>query len=246
MTLLLLAAALQLVDQCGSVADPRAVAEVVVTGVIESDTLVRRPVPMRRDPEVLLQLRKLRLRVENVLLGDVAPGRLEVYHFTFWSGHVGNAPLGLWAKGSRRIWWLRRDGGVLRTTCDGVDGCTLSLASGAHPGYRMAAGQSIDSAVVELRMTRGKGPVREIAFGTIIMEGPRADVPEPFVIGFLRRLVETEKGVVHQAACEMVWIDALDYGEAKDILTAGMCRCRELPEEHVCRQLDAGGVARRP
>lgn len=95
MTLLLLAAALQLVDQCGSVADPRAVAEVVVTGVIESDTLVRRPVPMRRDPEVLLQLRKLRLRVENVLLGDVAPGRLEVYYFTFWPGPAGALGEGL-------------------------------------------------------------------------------------------------------------------------------------------------------
>ena len=246
MTLLLLAAALQLVDQCGSVADPRAVAEVVVTGVIETDTLVRRPVPMRRDPRVFLQLRKLRLRVENVLLGDVAPGRLEVYYFTFWSGHVGNAPLGLWGKGSRRIWWLRRDGGVLRTACDGVDGCTLSLASGAHPGYRREAGRSVDSAVVELRMTRGKGPVREIAFATTIVEGPRVVVPEPFVIGFLRRLVETEKGVVHEAACEMVWIDALDYSEAKDILAAGLCRCRELPEGHVCRELDADGVARRP
>ena len=246
MTLLLLAAALQLVDQCGSVPDARAVAEVVVTGVIESDTLVRRPVPMRRDPEVLLQLRRLRLRVENVLLGEAAPGRMEVYYFTFWSGHVGNAPLGLWEKGSRRIWWLRRDGGVLRTTCDGVDGCTLSIASGAHLGYRMAPGRSVDSAVVELRLTRGSGPVREMAFATTIVEGPRAVVPEPVLIGFLRRLVETEKGVVHEAACEMVWIEALDYTEAKDILAAGLCRCRELPERHVCRQLDSGGVARRP
>jgi hypothetical protein len=246
MTLLLLAAALQLVDQCGSVPDPRAVAEVVVTGVIESDTLVRRPVPMRRDSRVLLQLRRVRLRVENVLLGEVAPGPVEVYYFTFWSGYVGNAPMGLWEKGSRRVWWLRRDGDVLRTTCDGVDGCTLSLASGAHPGYRMEAGQSVDSAVVELRMTRGKGPVREIAFATTIIEGPRAVVPEPVLIGFLRRLVETEKGVVREAACEMVWIEALDYAAAEDILAAGLCRCAELPERHVCRQLDSGGVARRP
>jgi hypothetical protein len=98
MTLLLLAAALQLVDQCGSVPDARAVAEVVVTGVIESDALVRRPVPARMDSRVLLHLRRLRLRVENVLLGDAAPGRREVHYFTFLPGPVGSAPLGRWAK----------------------------------------------------------------------------------------------------------------------------------------------------
>ncbi len=246
MTLFLLAAALQLVDQCGSVPDARAVAEVVVTGVIESDTLVRRPVPMRLDPRAFLQLRKLRLRVENVLLGDVAPGRLEVYYFTYLPGPVGTAPLGRWIKGGRRVWWLRRDGGVLRTTCDGVDDCTLSVASGAHLGYRMAPGRSVDSAVAELRLTRGSGPVRDLAFASTIEEGLGVDVPERSVIGYLRRLVETEKGVVREAACTMVWVDALDYGEAKDILAAGLCRCRELPEGHVCRELDSGGVARRP
>ena len=98
MTLLLLAAALQLVDQCGSVPDARAVAEVVVTGVIESDTLVRRPVPMRLDSRALLQLRRVRLRVENVLLGGAAPGRMEVHYFTFLPGPVGSAPLGRWVK----------------------------------------------------------------------------------------------------------------------------------------------------
>ena len=135
---------------------------------------------------------------------------------------------------------------MLRTTCDGVDDCTLSVASGAHLGYRMAPGRSVDSAVAELRLTRGSGPVRDLAFASTIEEGLGVDVPERSVIGYLRRLVETEKGVVREAACTMVWVDALDYGEAKDILAAGLCRCRELPEGHVCRELDSGGVARRP
>src|ERR1017187_2112764 len=99
-------------------------APIVVVGAIESDTLVRGPI---HADGVTIQLRKLKVRVENVLRGDVIPETTAVYYFTWAGGFDGPKPLGFWAvKGSnnpvyRRILWLRRDSGVLRTACDGWD-----------------------------------------------------------------------------------------------------------------------------
>lgn len=59
-------------------------------------------------------------------------------------------------------------------------------------------------------------------------------------------MVVTENGVVREAACTMVWVDALDYAEAKEVLAAGLYRCAELPAGNVCRELDSGGAERRP
>jgi hypothetical protein len=46
---------------------------IVVVGVIESDTLVDNRVPSHWDRRTLLQFRKLKIRVENVLRGDSVP-----------------------------------------------------------------------------------------------------------------------------------------------------------------------------
>jgi hypothetical protein len=51
---------------------------------------------------------------------------------------------------------------------------------------------------------------------------------------------------MREAACTMVWVDALDYAEATEVLAAGLYRCAELPAGHVCRELDSDGAARRP
>jgi hypothetical protein len=39
---------------------------------------------------------------------------------------------------------------------------------------------------------------------------------------------------MREAACTMVWVDALDYAEATEVLAAGLYRCAELPAGHVC------------
>jgi hypothetical protein len=65
--------------------------------------------------------------VENVLKGSVGTGPHTVYYFTLASGFKGGQPLGMWRIGDRRVLWLRRDQGVLRTTCDLWDGCTIGV-----------------------------------------------------------------------------------------------------------------------
>src|SRR5439155_7051989 len=119
-----------LVDQCDIDSNSKDSAPIVVVGVLTSDILMRRPIPKHSDPKYPLQLRKLTLRVENVLKGAAIPETLPVYYFTWAGGFDGPRPLGLWKIGGRRILWLRRDAGVFRTACDGWDGCTEGVASG--------------------------------------------------------------------------------------------------------------------
>jgi hypothetical protein len=67
-----------------------------------------------------------------------------VYYFAFAGGFNGPRPLGFWSPPSRRVLWLRRDGGVFRMACDGWDGClfrhallpeALRLANERHGEY---------------------------------------------------------------------------------------------------------------
>jgi len=112
----------RLVFQEGTSSDSEYIAKIfsapiVVVGAIESDTLVRGPAGVDRD----IQLRKLSVRIENVLRGDVIPEKTTVYYYTWAGAFNGPRPLGFWGvKGPinpvyRRVLWLRRDSGVLRT-----------------------------------------------------------------------------------------------------------------------------------
>ena len=96
-------------------------ARLVVVVVVNSDNLVRRPVRSHRNPDLLLQLRKVNVRVENVLRGGSLPSAITIYYFTWYRYTGGNRPLGAWKSGDRRIFWLHEDSGVLRTACDARD-----------------------------------------------------------------------------------------------------------------------------
>lgn len=128
-------------------------APIVVVGVIESDTLVRGPT---HPDGALVQLRKLKIRVENVLRGNAIGETVIVYYFTWAGAFDGPKPLGIWSMAGnstpafRRVLWLRKDSGVLRTACDGWDYCTMSVNSGAHPSYRPTPQKPLDYALADL------------------------------------------------------------------------------------------------
>jgi hypothetical protein len=195
-----------LVDQCGDQSSTKSSAPIVLVGVIQSDTLVRRPVPMRSDPKYPLQLRKLLIAVENVLKGDVKGAMVEVYYFTFASGFNGPQPLGMWSVGNRRIFWVRRDAGVLRTTCDGWDGCTYGVYSGAHPHLNVDPRKPLDKALADIALTRGEGRTDEAKFaGAIDRGGPSS---EDYNIVAYRDLALSERFAIREAACIALWYSA--------------------------------------
>ena len=84
---------------------------------------------MHSDPKYPLQLRRLQVRVENILKGDVSRGTVAVYYFTFAGEFDGPRPLGMWSVESRRILWLRREAGARHATggTDAPGKCTAAL-----------------------------------------------------------------------------------------------------------------------
>jgi hypothetical protein len=182
---------------------------IVVVGLILSDTVVRYPVPSHLDPRLSLEFRRMKLRVENVLRGDPMPGVVTVQYFAF-DNPSGSPAMGLWTlarpwpRGYRRVFWLRRDDGVLRTSCDGRDSCTVIVASGAHPHYVRDSSQTLGRAIADLELTRGDGVV-DADFAKQIEEGTGTDgVPKEYLFERLRSLAATEVPVVRAAACRVL------------------------------------------
>jgi hypothetical protein len=194
-------------------------------GVISSDTLALRSVPMHSNRSYPLQLRRLAVAVENVLKGQVVADRIEVYYFTWGAGFDGPQPLGFWRVGDRRIFLLRWDSGVMRTACDGLDNCTWGVYSGAHPQYGADKAKPIGYAIADILLTRGVGKIREQKFaGAIAGEAP---APFDYLIERLGQLSVTEKGAAKSAACRELWIYEHDRMAPNGLRTAAARWTRE-------------------
>ena len=208
----------QFVDQCDRNQDSAPPAPIVVVGVIVSDTLVRSPVPMHSDPGYPLQLRKLLVTVENVLRGGVGGGTVEIYYFTFAGGFDGPRPFGFWEVGNRRIFSIRPEAGVLRTACDGWDGCTYGVYSGGHPHLKVDPQKPIDYALADIVLTRGEGEVNDSKFaGAVDHGGPG---PPEYVIEKYRQLALTERSTIKAAACKELWLSSQDE-DVSGLVSAG-------------------------
>jgi hypothetical protein len=218
-------------------------APLVVVGVVDSDVRVGPPVPSRRDPNYPMQLHQARVQVENVLRGSIAERTFLVYYFALGGGFDGPRPLGFGPKASRRILWLRRDAGVFRMACDGWDGCTMFVKSGAHPGYKADPRKSLSYALADILLTRGEGEVEEIQFASEIERGGVAGQGmEGYLIEKLRNLALTESSAVKAAACVQLWIYQQNRivtslrQQARDSLDAAHCACSLKPDQNIACQ----------
>jgi len=137
-------------------------APLVVVGLADSDLPIGRPLPSRHDPNYPMQLHRVKVRIENILKGSAGEPTIFVYYFAFAGGFDGPRPVGFGREPSRRILWLRRDGGSLRMACDGWDGCTMFVKSGAHPQYRADPQQPLNRALADILLTRGEGEINDL------------------------------------------------------------------------------------
>jgi hypothetical protein len=185
---------------------------IVVVGVLGSDTAVGDPSHLTDG----LRLRKVVVRVENVLRGKLANSVVTVYYFAFAVAYSSpSRPLGDWKSGERRILWLREDSGVLRTSCDGHAYCACRVWSGAHPQYRPDPQKPLDFALIDIQLTRGEGADdSEFAHGIELVTGGAAR--EAYLLERLQLLAATEVPVVRDAAC-----NELSYFRQKCVETGG-------------------------
>ena len=180
-------------------------APLAIVGVIESD---EEAAPGRTAD---MQLRRLRIRMENVLRGKALLAGLTgpaitVYYFKFGSGYTGPRPLGTWDEQSmRRVFWLEQTAGIYRTSCDGRDDCTIGIHSGAHPGYQIDPGKTVEQAIVDLGLTRGARDANDKWFASSIENSaPPDDSTRDYFIEKLKTLSEAERGPVREAACKLL------------------------------------------
>lgn len=219
----------RLIDQCDEETSAQRFPPIVAVGVIIRDSLVQKPVPMHADPSYPLQLRKLEIRVENVLRGNTPRGLASVFYFAFAGGYEGPQPLGVWHVGSRRIFFLRRDSGVLRTVCDGWDYCTRGVYSGAHPGFIPEPGSSLENVIAGLVLTRGEGEIDDDRFAGDIRRGTPGS--EDHLIERYRELALTKGSLVKAAACTGLWLSTLRWSPVptRELATNSMrvagCTC---------------------
>jgi hypothetical protein len=104
----------------------------------------------------------------------------------------------MWNTGERVMFFLQRENGYLRTTCDQYKSCTITVLSGAHPSFRA---NSPEAGIIDLLLTRGQGVADSQFVGAI--ENFHAFYIDPnYVVGRLRRLIAEETGPVAQAACK--------------------------------------------
>jgi hypothetical protein len=91
---------------------------IIVVGKILSAADVGAPDPSKWYPDDTIQLHRVRVKVENVLRGDVT-GNIAVYYFASVGPIGGPARLGMfnqagrWHIGDREMFFLRLDSGVL-------------------------------------------------------------------------------------------------------------------------------------
>jgi hypothetical protein len=115
-------------------------------GLIEASKWNDRPV----------QLWKVRVRVEHVIQGDLAPKTMEIFYFV-----DRGASSGPWSHvvdiqaGHSEIFFLQKDGNRWRTICDGWRACVLWVRTGTHYNYIIDRTLPVENILTNLLLSRG-------------------------------------------------------------------------------------------
>jgi len=156
-----------------------------------------------------IQLCRVTIQIENILRGRIAKGRTAVYYFTE-VGSTGASPrlgmspyAGSWHLGDRMIFFLRRDAGVLRTTCDFRDYCVVQVFSGAHPGFKATPDKSLAENIVDLLLTRGADSSNRQMIKAIT-KSRVLDFSEGYALRKIEQLVLGGPQEVTNAACDLL------------------------------------------
>ena len=147
-------------------------APIIVIGTVTSVATLGRP--LRSEPTFVLYLNLARIAVENVLRGEVRTGELSVYFLglpsPYQGGWNGPPPLVL-PRGSRHIFFLKRDHGAIRTAADYLS-CTVPVDSGSHVNYKLDPRKTWEENALDILLTPGPGAAsRAVMIGGAVASG---------------------------------------------------------------------------
>jgi hypothetical protein len=180
---------------------------VIVGQILLADTVGR---PQREKNGLPVQLYRVTVHVENVLRGNVQ-GDVAIYYFSGAKGlSIGSSGLlgmttnaGSWHLGDRIVFFLRREDGVLRTTCDFRRYCALQVYSGAHPEFRPDASKPLADNLVDLLLTRGER-CTDKQMADAILKSRTPEISEAYAYQQLSQLAIKGPLEITRAACEML------------------------------------------
>lgn len=139
-----------------SVFSPDQVPVILVGQVLENSRPAGPPRSSEWDGRPV-QLWKVKVRVEQVLQGEVQPKQVDIFYFAdMGGGSFSVAPVwrDLYA-GHSEIFFLQKDGGRLRTICDGWRSCIMWVRTGSHFNFRAEPGSLIEDVISRLLLSRG-------------------------------------------------------------------------------------------
>ena len=160
--------------------------------------------PSKWDNTLEVASRWATIQIENSVRGKVPHDEAEIYYFIY--SLSGIHQLGRWPLGSRHLFFLEHDSGVLRTICDGRSTCVIPIFTGAHPDFHPDPNIPMRHTIVDLLLTRGKDCTDEEM--TKAADSPNIDraftFSEDYTIEKLREIVQTGAPPVSKRACESI------------------------------------------
>jgi len=102
-----------------------------------------------------VQLCRIRVKVENVLQGQVTSNEVNIYCYLM-RGSATGLPRMYFDPGDRYIFYLRRELGEWRTACDVYEYCVDRVLTGRHPAFKRNPNRPISDDILEILFTRGE------------------------------------------------------------------------------------------
>jgi hypothetical protein len=158
-----------------------------------------------------VQLFRLKVVVANVLKGEIADGKLDIYFYEEMGSEGGIGRFNF-SPYHGYIFYLQKEAGVWRTSCDYYAHCADLVLTGAHPHFRRNPARPIADDILDLLFTREDGA--GVSDGTMVdaIGGKRnygrhwADERMDDFVKLLEKTVQTESPTVPTAACEQLRI----------------------------------------
>jgi len=144
---------------------------------------------------------RVKVKVENVLQGEVTGTEVNIYFFVAAVTH-GSGVRYSFRKGDRDIFFLQRDYGELRLISDTFSNVSLvKVLSGAHPSFRRDPSRPVWDCITDLLLTRGVGVDDRQMTKAIDANGVGREHTESELIKKLDQLAREETPAVRERAC---------------------------------------------
>ena len=132
---------------------------VILVGVMtEGTTPAGKFHPARYNNQLLTRRYQVKMKVENVLQGDVKPGEIVNIFFFVDTRNLGSSDRPMhFPPGTRQMFFLQRDYGELRTIKDqSPNNCVVQVLSGAHPNFQRNLSKPVIEEAKNILLTRGE------------------------------------------------------------------------------------------